>query len=174
MRAHSSGFTLLELVAAIAVLAILLAVGLPSYQSMRQDNVLGGAVRALYSDIHLARSEAVKRNVDTIGIKFFTGSNWCYRLTDNAGCTSCTATCDINGDGINRGGDVTLFPGTSLSITGSYSGDRLSIGARRASMLSGSATFTLAGKQTQVVTSALGRVRFCALSGTSVAGIPAC
>ena len=67
----------------------------PSYRSLRENNALSGAARALYTDIQLARSEAVKRNSDAIDVKFFSGSNWCYRITDNAGCTSCTATCDI-------------------------------------------------------------------------------
>lgn len=100
------GFSLLELMVAIMVLAILLTVGIPSYVQFREDNTLSSAGRALYGDILLARSESTKRNNEDIKVLFFGGSNWCYRITDRdaATCNSCTATCDIDGDGQTRGG----------------------------------------------------------------------
>lgn len=179
MRANSGGFTLLELMVAIAVLAILLAVGLPSYQSLREDNALVGAARVLYADIQLARSEAVKRNSDAIDVKFFSGSSWCYRITDKSDtdCNSCSAICDINGDGLTRGGDVSLFPGVGISDV-TYGSDVLGIGARRATMSSGHVTFSLGSKQVKVISSGLGRVRLCnPASGspsTSISGIASC
>ena len=74
---------------------------------------------------------------------------------------------------ITRGGDVSLFPGVSLSEA-DYGSATLGIGSRRATMSPGHATFSLGSKQVKVVTSSLGRVRFCSLSGTSIAGMAAC
>lgn len=59
-----AGFTLIELMVTIAVAAILLAIGVPSFR----DFVAGQRVRAASSDIvnilTYARSEAIKRNTD--------------------------------------------------------------------------------------------------------------
>ena len=57
-----SGFTLIELLLALTVAALLLAVALPSYQSLRQEQMVRAATQAIYSDVMLLKSEAVKRN----------------------------------------------------------------------------------------------------------------
>ena len=114
MKRTNSGFTLVEAMVVIAVLTILLAVGVPSYQQFRDDTQLSSAAFALYTDIQLARTEAVKRGVDNIHIYFFTEpSGWCYRITDNSSCNSCTSTaaeCGIGSDGILRGNDQSHYP----------------------------------------------------------------
>lgn len=60
---HSGGFTLIEMMAALAVLAILISVAAPSIREF----IMNGRIRAqasdLAGDLALARSEAVKRNV---------------------------------------------------------------------------------------------------------------
>lgn len=62
IRTKVQGFTLVELMTAIAVLSILLTVALPSLESM----LLGGRLRSyaneLVSSVYLARSEAIKTN----------------------------------------------------------------------------------------------------------------
>lgn len=62
--AHRSrgGFTLIELMAALAVLAIVLCVAAPSFASMMATQRVRSAALDLSSALLLARSEAVKRN----------------------------------------------------------------------------------------------------------------
>jgi type IV fimbrial biogenesis protein FimT len=55
------GVTLLELMIVVAVSAILLAVGIPSFASLVQDGRVTSATNAMVSSLHLARSEAIKR-----------------------------------------------------------------------------------------------------------------
>lgn len=55
------GFTLLELMFVLAAAAILLSVGLPSYQSVMRNARLGTSVNDIVASLQLARSEAVKR-----------------------------------------------------------------------------------------------------------------
>jgi type IV fimbrial biogenesis protein FimT len=61
-RKTSGGFTLIEMMIAITVMAILLAVAVPSYQDASLGSQLRSMANDLYSSITLARSEAIKRN----------------------------------------------------------------------------------------------------------------
>ncbi len=57
----SNGFTLLELIVTVFVVAIILGVGIPSFQRTFQTSRMAGATNDLITSIYLARSEAVKR-----------------------------------------------------------------------------------------------------------------
>lgn len=88
------GFSLIELMVTVAVLAILLAIGLPSFQSSLRSNRLATATNELIASINLARSEAV-RNPD--------GAAMCAS-SDGATCTGTwddgwIVWIDRNGDG---------------------------------------------------------------------------
>lgn len=62
MRSEHAGFTLIELMAAVAVLAVLLTLGLPSFEDFIRRLRLSGAMGDLIGDLNLARGEAIKRN----------------------------------------------------------------------------------------------------------------
>jgi type IV fimbrial biogenesis protein FimT len=56
------GFTLIELMVTIAVMAILLMVAVPSFKEAMLGSKLGSYANSLVAGAHLARSEAIKRN----------------------------------------------------------------------------------------------------------------
>src|ERR1700731_4176085 len=56
----SAGFTLLELMVVITIVAILMALGVPSYRYVTNSNRMSGEVNALLGDLQFARSEAIK------------------------------------------------------------------------------------------------------------------
>ncbi|ARZ76352.1 hypothetical protein CCR98_20020 [Stenotrophomonas sp. WZN-1] len=60
--ATSSGFTLLELMVTVAVLAILVTVALPSFSAMIARNQIAVAGNDLIAGLQLARHEAIRRN----------------------------------------------------------------------------------------------------------------
>ena len=60
------GFTLIELLVTIVVATILLAVGVPAFQSFIKNNRVTAQTNDLVSAIQLARSEALKRGVNTV------------------------------------------------------------------------------------------------------------
>jgi type IV fimbrial biogenesis protein FimT len=61
--AAQQGFTLLELLMTVAILAIVLTVGIPSFAETIRNNRLASGANELRASLALARSEAAKRGV---------------------------------------------------------------------------------------------------------------
>ncbi|MEP6635054.1 MAG: GspH/FimT family pseudopilin [Luteimonas sp.] len=59
-QASNKGFTLIELMVVIAIVAILLAFALPSFEGTMRSNRVGTATNELMASFSLARSEAVR------------------------------------------------------------------------------------------------------------------
>lgn len=55
------GFTLVEMLVALSIAAILLAIAVPSYSSSQLNSQLRASANDLIASINLARSEAIKR-----------------------------------------------------------------------------------------------------------------
>lgn len=70
MKAKQSGFTLVELMFTLVVLAILLGIGVPNFRDFVRNSRLTSAVNGLLADLNLARSEAVKRRVPVTLCKY--------------------------------------------------------------------------------------------------------
>jgi len=62
MNPRLHGFTLVELMVALAILAILLAIAAPSYRDFVVDSRMSGEANEFLTGLTFARSEAVKRN----------------------------------------------------------------------------------------------------------------
>ncbi len=60
------GFTLLELISSLSIACILLAVGIPSIQTLNQNSRMTSAVNTITAHLNLARSEAIKRGVRVV------------------------------------------------------------------------------------------------------------
>ncbi|TSE36255.1 GspH/FimT family pseudopilin [Tepidimonas charontis] len=76
-----SGVTLVELMVAVAVLGIMAAIGLPSFQGFIASNQLRSATQDLYGSLQLARIEAIRRNARVTVCKANTSLTNC----DNSG-----------------------------------------------------------------------------------------
>lgn len=173
----------MELLVAIVVMTILLAIAIPSYLHFKENNVLLGAAQAVYSDIQFARSEAVKRDAASVGVYFSNlNSAWCYRVSDDSAC-DCSNTnadkCDLHGDGIYRGMSQSDFPNVNLIINTASSGKAaITVDSYRAKMDATSIVVRYGNdttKEISVQTNALGRVLMCSPSGSvGVTGIDSC
>lgn len=63
---RSRGLTLVELVTTLAIAVAVLAIGVPSFRRAIESRQLDRAVMALFSNLSLARSEAIKRNAPVV------------------------------------------------------------------------------------------------------------
>lgn len=70
----SSGFTLVELMVAVAVAAVLVAIAAPSFQSLIASNRLTTKTNELVTSLTLARSEAIRKGVRVVICKSADGS----------------------------------------------------------------------------------------------------
>ena len=61
MKHKQGGFTLIELMFTVIVLAVLLAIGVPSFRDFLRNSRMAAQANDLLSAVNLARSEAVKR-----------------------------------------------------------------------------------------------------------------
>jgi type IV fimbrial biogenesis protein FimT len=154
------GFTLIELMITVAVLAILVALAVPNLQDALRKRRVAGAVEAVYSQVQFARSEAIKRSQDT-SIVITTTSPWSIAVAGNA---------TVSG---NDYSDVSIAASPDTTVT--FDGVR---GLRSApAVASGdeTLTLTLGTYQAAVVVGVVGRVRICTPTGaTAVGGYPAC
>ena len=62
MQMKSNGFTLTELLVAVALLGILISIGVPSLQRLIDQQRLDSAQDALERSIRFTRNEAIERN----------------------------------------------------------------------------------------------------------------
>lgn len=63
MPNHHRGFTLLELMTTITVLAVLLGIGVPAFTSVIRNNQITAQTNELVAALNIARSEALKRGL---------------------------------------------------------------------------------------------------------------
>jgi len=61
-----SGTTLIELMVALAILGILLAIGIPSLQGMSETEAVRGHVNTFFSTLRYARSEAIRNRAQVV------------------------------------------------------------------------------------------------------------
>lgn len=63
---HQMGFTLHELITAVAIFLILTVVGVPSYIGFVRNSQLSNLSTSLYTDLLYARSESLKRKTNVV------------------------------------------------------------------------------------------------------------
>lgn len=71
----NAGFTLIELVVTLAVAAIVLMIGVPSFQETINNSRLTSGANEFVAALNLARSEAIKRNIRVTVCKSSDGAN---------------------------------------------------------------------------------------------------
>lgn len=171
-KTNVSGFTLVELMVAMAVVSTTLGIAVPSFQNMTDRYRIKGASEALFYSLHTARAQAIKSN-STVTAAFQTGSNWSARLSDSSTCAIDATTCTGSEWTSNTLGDE--YKGTSISAT-TFTSDNTTFDPKRGTATSGTITLTLNSYSVQVQLNVLGNPRFCGGNAETASGLgyPAC
>jgi prepilin-type N-terminal cleavage/methylation domain-containing protein len=160
------GLTLMELMVTVAILAILVALAVPSFNSFLAKGRLSGAAEVLAQDLQLARSEALRRN-DAVTISFSSGAAWCYGSV--AGATACDCT---QGSCSLRRVDNSAYAGVTMAA--SFAANTAAFTARHGLANTGTVEFTHPNAGTlRVSLGAAGQVSICSTLG-GLAHHPAC
>jgi prepilin-type N-terminal cleavage/methylation domain-containing protein len=179
--ARQGGLTLLELAIVLAIAAVLVAVGLPDFDSLADKRRLQGAAQRLQQDVMLARTEAIKRNVP-VSIEFSgDGDLWCYGVTTDTTACSCAVSgdvcactnCSVDGEWeIDRNSGS--YPEISVDdIT--FGSDEATFNPPNGTLTPGSVVFASEkGVEGEVRVSALGRVLVCSDTSGQKYGFQSC
>lgn len=189
LHRRQSGFTLLELVVTMIVLAILAMIAVPSFRTLIEKSRLRGKTDDVLNLLNVARGEAIKRHLN-VNVALGSGSTtpWCIGANravtptvgnPTAGAAACDCTNPTSCVLENQVSVVTPDPNsgiTSDTVTGNITFDAqtgalIPIGAAPAPITLSSPS----GFQLQVTVSALGQVAACTPTGTSfISGFPSC
>lgn len=149
------GLTLLELVIALAVLALVASLAIPSFGSLTARTRLKGAAEGLAGDLSEARFEAAKRGL-ALNIEFGSGNaGWCWAVATTPGCACGAAqACQLKTVQAHEHAGVELLQAGSTQVQANGQ-------ALAASTLFQSAR----GERLRVDVSPLGRATICAPAG---------
>lgn len=165
------GFTLVELLAALAVLAVLVTVGAPSMAVLVHSIRLTSASNGFLSHLHLARSEAIKRSARVVlckspdGLYCIAGGGWeqgwiVFHDANGNGWRESTETIIQREQAL--GGDVRLMGNLNVARYVSFSPNgttRLVGGGFQAGTLTVCHQSMAGGEARQIILNAVGRPR---------------
>ena len=182
------GFTLVELIMVVAVMAILVSMAVPSFSKMMAQKRLSKAAESITSTLQFARSETISRN-NSMFVDTNAGTSWCVGFVQEdsgAGITDCD--CTIKDATANNACFVTTADAastrllrradndgdTDVNVAFAFTGGTTTrFISPRATALNGTVTLTssTSGDVAKVVVSRMGRVKICS---ADLGGYPAC
>jgi len=175
MKHHATGFSLIEAMVILAIVAILAAVAAPSFQNAINATRVKSAAEAVYGQIGFARGESIKQDRNLfVTIQGSGSTSWCIGISNTTGCNCNTpGNCLFGPTGNTAERNLTSADFNNIILTASAT--ELQFNSSRGTLIpAGTLTFTVTGNtglNTTVSTSPMGSVRIC---GGNVGGYPAC
>jgi type IV fimbrial biogenesis protein FimT len=120
-RHGKCGFALLELMITISIAAILLAIGVPSFQYVTKSNQASSEINGLLGDMQFARGEAIKEGQRVTICAAAGGAPPCTGTT--AWQTGWIVFSDVGAPGVFGGNDVLLKMQKTFSSTDTLTAD---------------------------------------------------
>ncbi len=109
-RLIQKGVTLIELMIAIVIMAILLSIALPNFQTWMLNAQIRTATESIQNGLQLARAEAVRRNER---VKFVMGTASSWAVSTDAGAAIQSRTSNEGSSNVT----ITVTPGTATTAT---------------------------------------------------------
>jgi type IV fimbrial biogenesis protein FimT len=175
-RVRTAGFTIIELLTAVAIAAILVAIAAPSFAEFLAKRRVEGVMSELITDFQYTRSEAVRRN-ETVRMTFGAGCYVIHAVSVSANTTDCSLSgSDIKTVQIDSS-RLLLKPEGSLTyvefepVRGTVAKDPPSAGSARVDVCVPNAARTDCGSSAtawrlRAVVSPPGRVEACSPTGS--------
>jgi len=174
----AKGFTLIEMLITVAVLAIILTSAVPSMRAFVARRHLDGASAQLQADLHFLRSSSVALN-QALRISVHSGSAGSCYLVHSGDADQCACTFVAGAEPVGN-----CEPGAELLRSQAWAGNAVAVRANVASMRvdprhgtfspTGSIEIQAGdGPVLRHVVNILGRLRLCA-PGTAITGVAAC
>jgi type IV fimbrial biogenesis protein FimT len=83
----SGGFTIIELMIVVTIMAIGIGLAIPSFRGLIERKQLGGATEAVFQHLQRAKTQAIKRSKPILVDFNVNGTDWAIGFTDKmAGC----------------------------------------------------------------------------------------
>jgi type IV fimbrial biogenesis protein FimT len=175
IKIKNAGLAILEMIITLCIVGIVIAVATPTLARLLEGYRLKAATELLYSNLQLAKTEAIKRN-KRVRLSFQTsdaGATWCYGIKEQSTCNcnvdSGTSACHL--DDVPKVVRSTEFPNIHLATAISSGSNHFTFEGTRSTTAStfGRATLTsiAEGLETRVIVSRLARVRFCSPTGNA-------
>lgn len=118
----ASGFTLIELIIVIVIVAIGVALAVPSFRDTVEKRRLSSSAEQISTLLAFAQSSAVKHNSDVmVNLRYTDHDTWCIGATLGTVACDCTVTADTTGrceiEGVARRLDHTeVLPNTTYDL----------------------------------------------------------
>jgi type IV fimbrial biogenesis protein FimT len=121
MSAMPRGFTIIEIGISLMILGILLALGLPSFSAWIGNTQIRSGGEAVLNGIQLARSEAVRRNLNTQFVLTEAAATppttgWMVQVMNSAGVVTETVQTRSHNEG-SPNAQVVIAPGAATTLT---------------------------------------------------------
>lgn len=142
IKSRHLGFSLIELLIGIVIMAILLSLAMPSFQAWLQNTQIRNAAESIQNGLQRARAEAVGRNTN-VEFVLGTGSSWVVKLAGGANIESRPSS-----EG-SRDVTVAVAPAGATTVTFNNFG-----GVVQPTNADGSAPFTQVGLDSSVLAAA--------------------
>jgi len=110
-RISAKGFTLVELMVGLVVIAILMSLAVPSFRTWIQNSQIRNAAESVSSGLQRARAEAVSRNAN-VEFVMGAGTSWLVQVVGGPNIDS-----RASDDGSSNTTTATILPAASTTIT---------------------------------------------------------
>ncbi len=162
---NQQGFTLIEMMIVVAIVAVLAAIAVPSFNDFFEKNRLKRAAEEVYGLLVKAKAETVVRNLN-LSVSADTGA-WCVGYATTVAC-DCTETdpdtagacaVPIAGDNVLQVIDGAAF--TGVTVSENFAGSGPTFNSVRGTAGGGRVSLVAGNWALDVVVSGYGRVRIC-------------